>query len=1253
MASLQEIEIELQAINDVAFQQLCDEYLFHSEDSYPAVNRSGSQKGKRKSKKGTPDMYWLLPSGKYVFCEYTTKNKNDSKTAFLNKLKDDVKKCLDEATTGISADLIKKIILCFNSEILSNEIESVKKVLANKRIEIVFNSLDTIAMNLYARYPNLAARYLGISIDTGQVLPIEEFVTEYSSGNSITTPLDNKFLFREKELADVKNNLLTGDIVVLTGQPGVGKSKLAVQALMDWRISNSDYEVYCLSNKNVNIFDDLKSYIKPHKNYLVFVDDANRQSENLRSILTFQRTRRTGKLKLVITVRDYALEFIKRICAVLDYKIEFLEPLSDEQLEALLKSDDFGITDITYLKRILQIAKGNPRIAIMVARLALQHQDLEVLYDLFDLYDAYFTSFITDHDLLNNIELQKALSIVSFFYTIDRSEKESFQKLLDTFGLSYHKFTEALVELENMELIETSADNSIIKIGDQVLSTYFFYKCFIRNRTLSFKTLLHNYFEDYRNRFSDTLLPSQNDFGYRKVIDPIQPDLLEYFNSISSDKEKVYKFINTLWFAIPDHTLAFIQEVIDELPPPVSPEFIADTKDKNQTSPDDENLKILQGYFFQNSTLILSGLELAFRYVEKKSGLFNSFYKLVLACFMFTYEDERYGFYRQSKLMDFLIDNTHKDHPIYIRMFYSIFPEMMASAKIVTASSWKRNSISIYKYSIPNNKHIREIRKKTWSHAKKFFTWDATRAEEAILKYLEPGIDYVKEILAYDLEYLIEIIDKHFSPSKFIQAYHVQKMISRYRKLGIDNDRFASLKEAYYTQEYKVYKLLDMNMVRGKEQYEFESINFDKFERIKEVEIRYKLKFWSFQEFENFYTVFCEIWLTPNFHNWSFNGTLDIIIDETYLQNKELCFSLLKLIQQRNNLTGFNPSKIFITINENRPEDLDAIFELITSADYAAKAHWILSFSFYLREEYITERYYKAVLNTYQTLTHGLWLDFAPLKKYLEYDSQIFSRVLQAFIDKSNEGIRITLDFHFFENYIGYFQNELPLLKHAYFICEKAQQGFDHGGKGMVEMVKLDNNFLLEYVTYHTKDKYAISMREFDHLSALWQLENMEALMKQVFEYVVSQKFYYGREDFANAFFKNLSAENKKRAVNFLMKYMLTNKKNTMKVNMVFGVFRNSLREHYFECIITFVQTNNSIHHFKKLELLNNHFMSNGNVIWPEVKATELENILNEISKLPHNSQYSQHKAYLRNWIIIEKRDAERERRRKFIDDRW
>ncbi len=109
MSRLQAIQKELVSINETVFQDLCDCFLKLENENYLMYTRAGSQVGKQKTKKGTPDSFALLPNGKYILIEYST-NTTDG----IKKLIEDVQKCLNPDITGIKVEDIAEIILCFN-----------------------------------------------------------------------------------------------------------------------------------------------------------------------------------------------------------------------------------------------------------------------------------------------------------------------------------------------------------------------------------------------------------------------------------------------------------------------------------------------------------------------------------------------------------------------------------------------------------------------------------------------------------------------------------------------------------------------------------------------------------------------------------------------------------------------------------------------------------------------------------------------------------------------------------------------------------------------------------------------------------------------------------------------------------------------------------------------------------------------------------------------------------------------------------
>src|SRR5690606_34894361 len=116
--------------------------------------------------------------------------------------------------------------------------------------------------------------------------------------------------------------------------------------------------------------------------------------------------------------------------------------------------------------KIIEIADGNARLAIMGAKLAIEKQQ-EFLYgSVYELYDSYFQTFVRDNDIFKDDTVLKTLGLISFFFTINRDNKKFIHELLDDFGLDYYKFNEAINELEKRELLEIKYDH--VRVSEQV-----------------------------------------------------------------------------------------------------------------------------------------------------------------------------------------------------------------------------------------------------------------------------------------------------------------------------------------------------------------------------------------------------------------------------------------------------------------------------------------------------------------------------------------------------------------------------------------------------------------------------------------------------------------------------------------------------------------------------------------------------------------------------------------------------------------
>lgn len=163
MATIVSIKQKIEQLDAGSFQVLCDAYL--SREGYPNPVSLGTKAGTQKTTQGTPDTYFCLANGKYVLAEYTTQ-----RPGLAGKIRSDLEKCFDSQLSGINNDDITEIIYCHTSSgIDAGTDKSLKRYCQDKGVQLTMIGIDKLAEDISRKYPILAKKHLGLSVDTEQI----------------------------------------------------------------------------------------------------------------------------------------------------------------------------------------------------------------------------------------------------------------------------------------------------------------------------------------------------------------------------------------------------------------------------------------------------------------------------------------------------------------------------------------------------------------------------------------------------------------------------------------------------------------------------------------------------------------------------------------------------------------------------------------------------------------------------------------------------------------------------------------------------------------------------------------------------------------------------------------------------------------------------------------------------------------------------------------------------------------------------
>ncbi|SHN26069.1 ATP-binding protein [Mucilaginibacter sp. OK098] len=1232
---------KLYGIEEGAFQEVCNNYLLKTFGG--TLESPGAMEDKTKTRTGRPDTFLAQDDGTYILAEITTQDSKD-KSKFVAKLKSDLLGCLDFDNIGVTAEKVKLIVLCCNSTVDAPIREELNKIIEPYRIKLKIVPLLTLADYYYYIGRVFAHDFLGIPFNTGQVLSKEEFLQRYQGHKQIATRLDNKLFGRERELDYLKKQLEIENKIVITGNAGIGKSKLALQAIDDYIKENPEVVPYYILSVRESIFEDLNTFLTADQSYIIFIDDANRQMENLIAVLN-QAIAAQINVKIIMTVRDYALDEVAKELGAKNFLAVFIGNLGDDTLNNILYAEPFHLLDAAKRARVIEICKGNARLAIMAAEILAKNPDSNILKDASSIYDEYFSNLTNDITIFKDPLTIKILGVLAFIETLDFEEPTEL-KLLELFDIPVEEFRKTVGILDSHEFVDLKY-LSIAKIGDQVLGTYFFYQAFCRQQLLSREVLIFNLFERYKWRVQDTLIPAINTFGVVNVLGENPQFLLNYLEQIKGVESATVAFFEVFGPYLPTKVFIFIKQLTDSLPDKEDDfEFINSYK-KNGPNHHDPILHLLDPFFKNTTQDFLTAIGLAIRYVQKKKGLMDMLVKQVKDALWAGSEDAAVEFEKQFAAYNFFKEHLN-DSKLFKYLFFYGFQHVCLNSSFNWGLYEMNNGEELF---IPK---FTELRKQFWDDINLIYGNEPEICYDLLIEYLDGKGNDAYVYLREDQEKILTIIKAHLSPANFGHCYFVQEYINLLTdKHLLINSALQNTQKKFRSPEYKTIKVLTLE--RNDKRIKFS--NYSKYSGTLDIQQKFLCNHIKVNNLEGFKKINVAIQALRAFKyhdNYHIGFGLTLVFENIFKQNIALGYEALMFYLSQPDVSDLVPGRLFNVVIPITGQ-CETIYQIIKQSAFQYKQYWLERFYECIPESCINKALIKRMLIDFKNASnhydlHQQWFD-----GYEKIKPGTLRDLCAVLVQKSelDAEFRFKVDYFFIEKYPYLTEKDLEFAKKLYLNQDKINPNFDPRGSELFAIMKRDVFFIREYMDFRLKLYEEYHSAPSLPINGIWEFEKGDEMVYECLLKFCEDIYCYGLNTFASNFFQHIKPEYREQAFNVLKKIIDNYPANPKVLSTVWEIGRNYLKEQYKELIKYWILKNANLEVFTASDWCNNSFSSYGGAKqqWGDYRALEYTMVANAIGELPEPYLYVEFQDWLVERIAMEKRSADWERKREYR--RW
>ena len=1230
-----DIKDKIKQLDDGRFQNLCNRILYNM--GYKNINPLGSQDTSDRTTPGTPDTF-LIYNGEYICVEYTIQQRG-----IYLKIDSDINKCIDEYK---KCRINEGKILYFygSSNLKMNQVKKLSDKCEKNNIKLDIYSIDRIANILNYEYPLIAKEFLGIEIDTLQIISVDEFLQQYNS-SQFGVKINKQLLFREDEKKEIIESINSNCITLVAGKSGVGKTHLVLDICIKNKTELEKYQILCIKNRNVELFNDLRKYIKNDKEYLLIIDDIN-NINGIEQILYFLAFK---NVKIIGTVRDYAKakvinkinEYEEKTKALFTIGLINIGDLKEEQLVEILKNEK-NIKEGILTNKILTLSQKNPRLMVMVADVLLEGNSAKISKTE-DIYKLYFKNIIDNINKANK-NIMNVLGIISILNVIDITN-EKHRELINLLNITVDEFRENMRILNEFEIIDM-IDADTAKISEQCLGNYSIYLILIENKTISFEDLIKVLFSTYRTRLVETISLLCSIWNDESIIPSLKVAVKNIWKNLELYNINKENFLETFAKILETEVFTYCIEYIENLKENRKElDFVDINNSKNKQYCDNYVLRLMSQFKYYDR--LDDALTIISSYIAKDSTIISDAYKLFVYNWQFQEEIAYNDFSVQIKVINKLkeLSNNYRESNIN-KLMLLIIKEYIKTNGDYAEYQGKRN-LKIVRYNLAECEQLRKLRNIMLEIIKNLWNIYELKAYASkilydLYSYSHKENENLKGIALGDKDIVSSIINS-IKCKGLTADLIIEEIYESYKIYNIPYEKIE-----YSSKEYKLYKLFTENY-KTSEDKENREINIKKIvNKIKEDEILEIIETIKFIEKEPLI-------------NTDFRLTSGIACFWRLLF--ENCkFNKIKILEEclKNNSVENMPQRIIIDLcikeyGYNNTKDI------IKKYEYNSKFYWMLECYSLIPEELANKANSQELIEFIWKkvkIHKGYSISWDFLDKYLPINNNIYVEVLKSIYntyknDKFEFSLYTSLLFNNYSNntpqkLLKVFNSNYDILMDSYILLHNYEKYNDYDGTYFKLLINIDTEkFIDKYIKATTEIRYYFTYHESNCLNNIWKesKEVINTTLRKALE--IENK--WKRNNILKEIF-DYTKEISSIQEEYLEKLIFDKISDEDIIDSIFDIISERSEECRIKCINQYLKNNKNLNDFKKISLEPATFS------WRGSEVPIIENRIKYYTKINESIKklgimYIKHNSYIEEIIDNLQQRKKDVIRREFIED--